>query len=510
MYGAHLCSTPYGVASTGPAPAAHEGRRRLISVEQSAEYFRALLDRADGILTILNPDLSWRTSTGRGTVDMGYPQGFSPEGGVFSLLHPDDIEQGFAGLQELVAMGPGATRVGQVRIRAKSGRYVEFEIHGTNLIGLPPINGVAVQAIDVSALRLAETDLWRSEERYRELVEHMMNGVWIIGSDGRTVFANPRMATMLNTPLVDMLERSVYDYVDDEQKNVIAQYLERRQAGVSETYELCLRADDGVPVWVLVSTTPLATDGPFRASASVLTDITELKRVEFALDHARQRAEESSRVKGELLSRVSHEFRTPLNAVMGFAQLLERLVDDQAADYVQRIEKAGTRLLALVDDLIALRSIEASSATSLGPVSLASSTEQVLAKLVPAASHVGVTFLASDVHGVVTADPVRLEQVLTNLLTNAIGTSPVGGVVTISTSVTDGRVRYAVADQGRSLTMAEQARAFEPFADPVVAGRRSSVLLPMIRSAVATMGGATGVECPPTGGSVLWFELPVA
>ena len=82
--------------------------------------------------------------------------------------------------------------------------------------------------------------------------------------------------------------------------------------------------------------------------------------------------------------------------------------------------------------------------------------------------------------------------------------------MTISTSVTDGRVRYAVADQGRSLTMAEQERAFEPFADPVVAGRRSSVLLPMIRSAVATMGGATGVECPPTGGSVLWFELPVA
>ncbi|CAB4362967.1 unannotated protein [freshwater metagenome] len=479
-------------------------------MEQSAEYYRALLDRADGILTILNPDLSWRTSTGRGTLEMGYPQGFDPEGGVFSLLHPDDIEQGFAGLQELVAMGPGATRVGQVRIRAKSGRYVEFEIHGTNLIGLAPIDGVAVQAIDVSALRSAEIELWRSEERYRELVENMMNGVWIIGPDGRTVFANPRMATMLDTPLHDLLERSVYDYVDDEQKNVIAQYLARRQAGLSETYELCLRSANGVPVWVLVSTTPLAADGPFRASASVLTDITALKRVEFELDNARQRAEESSRAKGALLFRMSHEFRTPLNAVMGFAQLLERLVDGAAADYVQRIAKAGTRLVALVGDLDALRLNEVSPASSMGLVTLAASTEQVLAKMLPAARHADVTFLTGEVHGRVTADPVRLEQVLTNLVTNAIGASPVGGVVTISTSVNDGRVRYSVADQGRSLTVAEQERAFEPFADPAVDGRRSSVLLPLIRSAVATLGGATGVECPPTGGSVLWFELPLA
>ena len=232
---------------------------------------------------------------------------------------------------------------------------------------------------------------------------------------------------------------------------------------------------------------------------------------------AREQADRANQAKSEFLSRMSHEFRTPLNAILGFGQLLElasREPEDQEA--VAHILKAGRHLLALIDDVLDLSRVEAGTLSiSLEPVHTGELVEDSVALVEPLARARGirVTTPAEGCDIFVHTDRQRCRQVLLNLLSNAIKYNRDDGTVDVTyRRVGADTLRIAVQDTGPGIDPDRVQRLFEPFErlGAETSGVQGTGLgLALSRQMVERLGGAIGVDSMPGAGARFWIDLPV-
>ena len=246
-------------------------------------------------------------------------------------------------------------------------------------------------------------------------------------------------------------------------------------------------------------------------------DVTRLRAVEHELRQQSERAESASRAKSEFLARMSHELRTPLNSIIGFGQLLElEGLGPRQHEHVDHVLKAGGHLLELINEVLELSKIEAGQMTiSLEPVALADLVGEVLALAAPLADEQGVT-LASNRDGLgagrhVDADRQRLEQVLLNVLSNAIKYNHPGGRVDVTFATTDAdRVRTTIADTGIGVAAEQMAKLFEPFerlGAETTEVEGTGLGLALSKGLVEAMGGTIEVESAPGVGTSVTIEL---
>jgi signal transduction histidine kinase len=237
---------------------------------------------------------------------------------------------------------------------------------------------------------------------------------------------------------------------------------------------------------------------------------------------ARQALEASAKAKNEFLSRVSHELRTPLNAVLGFAQLLKlnaasRLSREERVQ-LEQIEGAGTHLLSLVDDVLDLAGLEAGRLRlRLEPVPVGRVLDESLAQVSPMAIELGTRLSAPTCSTIgeplVLADPLRLRQVLVNVLSNALKYGSHGGLTTISLRQVDGRCHITIRDTGAGLSEAQRSRLFEPFNR--LGAERSGVEgigvgLVISRDLMLAMNGTLDLESDTGTGTTVTLGLPMA
>ena len=218
---------------------------------------------------------------------------------------------------------------------------------------------------------------------------------------------------------------------------------------------------------------------------------------------------------------VSHELRTPLNFITGFASILEDEVSgplnaEQHA-HIERILDGGERLLGLVNDLLDYARLEAGNfRADPVPLALAPLVDRVIADLQPLARQRRLT-LARDVSPglpVTLADPLRLEQVLYNLIGNAIKFTPEGGSVHVAAAAEGERVRLSVIDTGIGIPPEALPRLFDRFyqvdSSPTRPFGGTGLGLAITRSLIEVMNGEIGVESEVGKGSTFWFTLPKA
>ncbi len=308
---------------------------------------------------------------------------------------------------------------------------------------------------------------------------------------------------------------------------------ERAEAGIKlvlsekkvTNYELTARARDGKETVVSYNaTTFYDRDRKLQGVFAAARDVTERKRFDQVLqekngelESARNVAEKANLAKSEFLSSMSHELRSPLNAILGFAQLMESdaLPPTPAQkESIAQILQAGWHLLKLINEILDLAKIESRQVPlSEEPVSLAEVMLECQGMLEPQAQQrdIKLTFHWCDIPYFVRADRIRLKQVLINLLSNAIKYNTKQGAVEVECTVSaPGRIRVSVKDTGMGLSLEQLGQLFQAFnrlGQEAGAEEGTGIGLVVAKQLIELMGGLIGVESTVGVGSVFWFEL---
>ena len=302
--------------------------------------------------------------------------------------------------------------------------------------------------------------------------------------------------------------------------------------GVEDVFELTCRCKDGSRLPVLLSVTALQdADGAVIGYLLIGTDNTLRKRVQAQqlrlaevlqqshrdLTVAKLAAERANQAKSDFLSSMSHELRSPLNAILGFAQLIETGVPAPSPaqrESVDQILQAGWYLLKLINEILDLALIESGKLSlSPEPISLAEVLADCEAMIEPQARQAGIRlgFSSPGEDLVVKADRTRVKQVMINLLSNAIKYNRSAGRVDVRCQeVAAGRIRISVHDTGPGLHADELAQLFQPFnrlGQESGAHEGTGIGLVVSKRLTELMGGRIGADSEPGVGSVFWFEL---
>ncbi|MDR3498486.1 MAG: ATP-binding protein [Parvibaculum sp.] len=239
-------------------------------------------------------------------------------------------------------------------------------------------------------------------------------------------------------------------------------------------------------------------------------------------DRARIRAEDANRAKSNFLASMSHDLRTPLNAVIGFSDLIRSgihgpLAPARYAGYIEDIHSSGRHLLSLINDILDLAKVEAGAREFEDrEVSLGFLVEEALNLVHPQAAKAEVELKADIVPQVdLRSDERALLQILANLLSNAVKFTRAGGTVTVFTRLNgDGGLMLGVEDTGIGIGAEDLARVMEPYAQVGVAitveGRGTGLGLPIVKGLAEGLGGAFRIESMPGSGTRAWCEFPAA
>jgi PAS domain S-box-containing protein len=291
-----------------------------------------------------------------------------------------------------------------------------------------------------------------------------------------------------------------------------------RSAGAVRYDARVVHADGSVRDVVIEKRLLPGDDGQPTAILAVHIDVTEFREAEHATREARDAAEEASRTKSEFIANISHELRTPLQSILGFSELGLRRAADQArlAAMFSEIHASGERMLALVNDLLDVSRLESTVGTiHLERADLRGLVREVLRELQPLAAQrqLRVVDLLPTQPMPARVDPMRFQQVVRNVLANAIRFSPGGTVIEVAGEAgADGELRLSVADRGPGIPEAELDRIFDAFVQSSLTKDGSGgtgLGLAICRKIMAVHHGHIHAENRPGGGAVFHIRLPM-
>lgn len=422
----------------------------------------------------------------------------------------------------------------------------------------PEGNVVGVQVIfwDITEEHLAREELHRSEELARALINAALDAVLVVDPDGFVLDSNPASQKILgysqaevdlHPPLGTIIESSV------EEKGQRASDVEspdryRRKMPLGDLLksakgkriEVKLRRSNNEWFDGEISTHPLDVDGS-QGWAIVLRDITRRKAAEAELLNAKEAAEHANAAKSEFVANVSHELRTPLTGIIGLHELLDRggRLDERQREYLNLARVSASNLLTLIDDLLDFSKIEAGHIEiEEVPFDLVGSVEEPINALAARAQFKGLELITQfdpNIHANLIGDPHRIQQILLNLVGNAIKFTERGNIriavrklgpenepsspVTPADSVRDDavRLRFEVHDSGIGIPQEKRRLIFDAFrqADSSTTRRYggTGLGLTICRDLVNKMGGLIGVSDAQElsgeikQGSCFFFEL---
>ncbi|MGH8442457.1 MAG: 7TM diverse intracellular signaling domain-containing protein [Nevskiaceae bacterium] len=356
--------------------------------------------------------------------------------------------------------------------------------------------------------------------RYQRIVDTVPEGIFETDMQGAIISANPALVRMLGYADLNEMRRFIHDLRRDPVRDRAAadQMIARLRAeGQITGHEIQLMRADGSVFWAALSITRrVEADGGARAHG-VVQDISERRERE-DLTRARAAAEAATTAKSDFLAKMSHELRTPMNAIIGFTDLaLRGDAEPRRLEHLGHIRAAARSLLRIINDILDLSKIEAGKlALDHRDFDLKTVLDHVHALLAQQAKDKGLRLsvvCAEQTPQALIGDPLRLEQVLVNIVGNAVKFTERGEIeLTVEpASATDrrARLRFMVRDTGVGLTPEAQAQLFTPFTQVDAFSTRrhggTGLGLAITRQLVEKMGGRIAVESLPGVGSVFLF-----
>jgi PAS domain S-box-containing protein len=393
------------------------------------------------------------------------------------------------------------------------------------------IIGYLLIGTDNTARKQVEAEQNKLDQRLRDqqfytrsLIESNIDALITTDPSGIITDVNKQMEALTDCTRDELIGAPFKNYFTDPQRAEAGIKLVLREKKVTD-YELTARArDDKETVVSYNATTFYDRDRNLQGVFAAARDVTERKRLDFALQEtntalegAKFAAEKANLAKSDFLSSMSHELRSPLNAILGFAQLIDSgspLPTPAQKESVDQILQAGWYLLELINEILDLSLIESGQLSmSLECMSLAEVLNDCQAMIEPQAKKSGIRlqFPRFDSPYFVKADRTRVKQVLINLLTNAIKYNRVGGMVEITCDEsTPERTRVSFHDTGEGLSPDKLAQLFQPFnrlGQEAGVEEGTGIGLVVSKRLVELMDGDIGAESTVGVGSVFWIEL---
>jgi two-component system phosphate regulon sensor histidine kinase PhoR len=352
----------------------------------------------------------------------------------------------------------------------------------------------AVDAVD-AALRSRDTANAAARERLEAVLDAMVEGVLVLGADGGVQLANARLRELFGA-WGEVGGRTPLEVI--------------RRADVDELLGLAARTSDpmaldialGEDGWLELHARRFPAEGETQGVVAVFHDVSEIRRLE---NHRR-----------EFVANVSHELRTPLTAIHGFAETLAAndFEPERRKQYVEVITRNAERLRALIEDLLELARVEGGKrALTPEPIDAAAFVAALLRELRPRLEARGLTAACSGAARVL-ADRRALEQIVQNLLDNAVKYTEPGGRIEVRLAQSGARVRIDVADTGIGIPERDRARVFERFYRVDKARSRdlggTGLGLSIVKHLAQALDGDISLASTEGGGSTFTVTLPSA
>ena len=490
------------------------------ALQEREELYRTIVDQVGEAIDLVDPETLRFVEVGGAACRMlGYRHDEFlglPLAAIQADASEEDMKRFCA---RLLASGGDSF---EARHRCKDGRILDTQVT-VRVIRLRDRNYFLGIWRDITEHKAAEAALRASNEFLKTLLDAIPVPIFYKDSAGRYLGCNRVFEDLLGQSRENIIGKTVFDIAPRELAEVYhARDLELLQRTGSQIYETQVKNASGAIHYVIVhkATFPNA-DGSGGGLIGAILDITANKAMEAALQTAKQLAEAASVAKSEFLAHMSHEIRTPLNGVLGLAQVLhqEPLTASQRT-LVEHIQAAGQSLLVLFNDILDFSRIEAGQLrvdsrpfilneplTQIGNLlSQTAQAKKLELRIAPPTDPVGPLL----------GDSVRLEQVLVNLIGNAIKFTE-RGEVTLTVQVREATtttvwLRFEVRDTGIGIPPETLQRLFTPFTqgDTGITRRFGGIGLGLAicQRLVDLMGGVIRAESRINHGSRFWFELP--
>ena len=357
--------------------------------------------------------------------------------------------------------------------------------------------------------------------RLRTLINTLPDLVWLKDPDGRFLACNKKFERLMGAPEAEIIGKTDYDFVPEE---LATSFRENDRKAIEAgcpcvNEEKVVFADDGHEELLETIKTPMFdARGGLVGVLGIARDVTRSHRLMEDLERAREQAEQSGRAKGAFLANMSHEIRTPMNAIIGMADLA--LLDDltpKQLNYLSKIKVAGDSLLTLINDILDFSKIEAARLEMERiPFVLEEVFERVTSVVGLRAENQGCELICdiADDSQILVGDPLRLGQVLINLVNNALKFSTDGDVTVrvsaIASAAHSVELQFSVSDQGIGMTEEQVDHLFEPFTQADTSTTRryggTGLGLSICRQLVTLMGGRVWATSSLGEGSTFYFN----
>ena len=435
------------------------------------------------------------------------------------MLYPDDAESDWVGEEKYRQIKEKGTGTVEAKWKRKDGSIIDVLLSSTPLNPDDLSEGVTFTVLDITQRKNSERELQRSEERYRQLVETMTEGLAVVDRGGNLTFANSSLCRMLGYSQVELLSVSLDDVVDEDNRQIFMNQVKKRRSGEQSMHEVSWKRKDGRRLATIVSLSAIFDeDGEYQGSLAVIADITERRRLEEQVQHA-QRLE----TVGRLAAGIAHDFNNMLSPILCYSELVlnDLRPDDSHYEHVIEILKAAERSRDLTQRLLAF---SRKQMLELKPVNLGDMVvdlEKMLRGMVR--ESIEIRLFVDPEAGNIRGDASQIGQVLMNLAVNAQHAMPKAGVLSIEvagvevdkiisdpqTSLAPGKyVLMSIRDTGVGMDEDTVKHIFDPFFTTRETGLGTGLGLATVYGIVKQHGGHIFVESEPDRGTEFKIYFP--